>query len=391
MSKQLINVGTIINDGTGDTFRAGAIKVNSNFDEIYTALTKDNALSVVNAVTAGPGITVDNTSGTITIGNTLANTKSFGIVKIGATNVASGIQQDTLNLVAGTGVNISGNSGTKTVTIGLSGNITSTLNGLTYPATSGTAGQVLTSNGANSVAWTTVIPSQTGNTGRLLTTNGTVTGWTSDISVTGSRLTTTANATLNLTGKAGYITNVVGSSDVQLQWIGSASLPTVNGVEAVSTNYIYLNATGARVELINAQSQALTWTFGTNGILSVPGPILGTSLQSNSALLLACNDQLTIGTGDKTAGTASDVVIAGGAGGTSSLDGEGDGGNVVLQGGAAGPDGLPGVIRAASPMSFKHFSEEERDLLIVAPSTIIWNTTTDKLQVFTGEGWANLH
>jgi hypothetical protein len=42
-------------------------------------------------------------------------------------------------------------------------------------------------------------------------------------------------------------------------------------------------------------------------------------------------------------------------------------------------------------MSFKHFSEAERDLLIVAPSTIIWNTTSDKLQVFTGEGWANLH
>jgi len=48
MSKQLINVGTIINDGTGDTLRSGALKVNENFNELYTALTKDNNLSVVN-------------------------------------------------------------------------------------------------------------------------------------------------------------------------------------------------------------------------------------------------------------------------------------------------------------------------------------------------------
>jgi hypothetical protein len=225
----------------------------------------------------------------------------------------------------------------------------------------------------------------------LLTTNGTSASWSTDLSVNGSRLTTTANATLNLTGKAGQITNVVGSTDVQLQWIAAASLPTVTGLEGTSTNYVYVNSTGTNIENIDAQGQTFRWRFQTNGIFSVPGIILGTSLQSNGALLVASNSQLTIGTGDKTAGTAADIVIAGGAGGTISLDGEGDGGSIVLQGGAAGPDGLPGVIRAGSPMSFKHFSEAERDLLIVAPSTIIWNTTSDKLQVFTGAGWANLH
>jgi hypothetical protein len=323
MSKQLINVGTIINDGTGDTFRAGAIKVNGNFDELYTALTKDNTLSVVNYITAGAGIVVDNNSGTITIANTLANTKSFGVVKIGATNVTSAIQQDTLNLTAGSGINISGNASTKTVTVALSGNITSTLNGLTYPSTSGLSGQVLTSNGANSVAWTTQIPTQTSNSGRLLTTNGTATSWTTDLSVNGSRVTTTANSTLNLTGKAGYITNLVGSSDVQLQWIASASLPTVTGLEGASTNYVYVNSTGTNIENIDAQGQTFRWRFQTNGIFSVPGAILGTSLQSNGALLLASGSQLTIGTGDKTAGTAADIVIAGGAGGTAGCSARG--------------------------------------------------------------------
>ena len=68
MSKQIINIGTIINDGTGDTLRAGATKVNENFTELYSVLTKDTSLSVVNYITAGAGITVDQNNG-----NTITN------------------------------------------------------------------------------------------------------------------------------------------------------------------------------------------------------------------------------------------------------------------------------------------------------------------------------
>jgi hypothetical protein len=35
MAKQTINIGTSANDGTGDTLRDGADKVNDNFNEIY--------------------------------------------------------------------------------------------------------------------------------------------------------------------------------------------------------------------------------------------------------------------------------------------------------------------------------------------------------------------
>jgi len=38
MTKQTINRGTAANDGTGDNLRAGAAKVNENFDELYTVL-----------------------------------------------------------------------------------------------------------------------------------------------------------------------------------------------------------------------------------------------------------------------------------------------------------------------------------------------------------------
>lgn len=391
MSKQLINVGTIINDGTGDTLRSGALKVNENFNELYTALTKDNELSVVNYIDAGVGITLDNHNGTVTITNTIGNKKSFGVVRVGATNVTSAMQEDTLNLAAGSGISISGNSGTKTVTISLSGNITSTLNGLTYPATSGTGGQVLTSTGSGSVAWTSLIPSQTGKANRLLTTDGTTTSWTADLSVSGSRVTTTANATLNLTGKAGYIANLVGSSDVQLQWIGSSSLGTVTGSEAVSTNYVYVNSTGAKIELINANSQAYIWNFATSGIFSAPGPIVAPSLQSLTTLTVASNGELTIGTGNVENGTAADIVIKAGNGGASNFVTPGDGGNVILQAGNAGEDGNPGTIIANSAVLFKSVTSTERGSLQLAAGLVIWNSTAGKLQVYTGSTWVDLH
>ena len=38
MSKQLLNIGAVANDNTGDTLRAGGDKVNDNFNEVYSNL-----------------------------------------------------------------------------------------------------------------------------------------------------------------------------------------------------------------------------------------------------------------------------------------------------------------------------------------------------------------
>lgn len=35
MAKQILNIGTVANDGTGDTIRAGGSKINDNFTELY--------------------------------------------------------------------------------------------------------------------------------------------------------------------------------------------------------------------------------------------------------------------------------------------------------------------------------------------------------------------
>jgi len=67
MSKLLISTGTNPNDGNGDTLLAGAGKVNSNFNEIYSSLGNGSDLN-------------------IGVGKTVISTNSLGNVGIGTTN-----------------------------------------------------------------------------------------------------------------------------------------------------------------------------------------------------------------------------------------------------------------------------------------------------------------
>ena len=86
MAKQTINVGSTANDGTGDKLRDAFVKVNANFTELYSDDAGD-----VNSVNAGTGISVDQTTGAVTVTNASPNATHTGEVT-GATEltIASG-------------------------------------------------------------------------------------------------------------------------------------------------------------------------------------------------------------------------------------------------------------------------------------------------------------
>ena len=56
MALQSLGLGTLANDGTGDTLRSGGTKINANFTEIYTTLGDGSTLSAA-APTASPTFT----------------------------------------------------------------------------------------------------------------------------------------------------------------------------------------------------------------------------------------------------------------------------------------------------------------------------------------------
>jgi hypothetical protein len=174
MAKQTINIGAVANDGTGTNLRAGAIIVNDNFTELYTALgngssitltatpTELNLLSGVTAIaTSNNSIvfsnkTISGSSNTLSnIGNSSLTNSSFGIrddsssaitiplggtLKIksndGITTTVSGSDTVVINLDAGVLTASSSNILTNKTLAAASNTIT----GLTNANLSGSAG-----------------------------------------------------------------------------------------------------------------------------------------------------------------------------------------------------------------------------------------------------------
>lgn len=79
MAKLGISTGSSPNDGTGDSLIDGAVKINSNFNEIYNLIGDGSTLATpVTSVTAGTGINLSGSTGSVTITNTgIANTNNL--------------------------------------------------------------------------------------------------------------------------------------------------------------------------------------------------------------------------------------------------------------------------------------------------------------------------
>jgi hypothetical protein len=72
MAIQGIGTGLAPNDGNGDNLLAGALKINDNFNEIYTLLGDGSSLTsgIVTSIIAGTNITVSGSTGAVTINST---------------------------------------------------------------------------------------------------------------------------------------------------------------------------------------------------------------------------------------------------------------------------------------------------------------------------------
>ena len=117
MAKQSINRGTAANDGTGDNLRAGAQKVNNNFDELYnalgngTTLTSGNYLTdastnvITNKTINGPDNTITNipSSALASLPNSKLDNSTITITGDGAATSAIDLG-DTLTIEGGTGI-----------------------------------------------------------------------------------------------------------------------------------------------------------------------------------------------------------------------------------------------------------------------------------------------
>jgi hypothetical protein len=170
LSKQSVNIGSVANDGTGTTLRAGGNIINSNFTEIYNSLGDGSNLKInVAGATTNNVLIYDTINARFQPGSVAATYQLFVQGTSGAAQLLN--SGDTLNILAGTGINtISASTDTVTVSVDntvvtLTGNQTLTNKVLTSPVLNG---------GATLTATSTELNLLTGATG-IVTANNAVT------------------------------------------------------------------------------------------------------------------------------------------------------------------------------------------------------------------------
>ena len=90
MAQQVINIGSVANDGTGDPLRDAFGKINENFTELY----QDDA-GDVNSVTGSGGLTASPTTGAVVVS---LNDDSISYAKLGTEfTTAQPVSATTLN------------------------------------------------------------------------------------------------------------------------------------------------------------------------------------------------------------------------------------------------------------------------------------------------------
>ena len=184
MTRQILDIGSNANDGSGDTLRAAMQKVNENFAELYN-VSVDNSIEIsgnnitatrsnddINLVPAGTGVvTIPNLTidGNINItDNVIKTTQSNSDLELQMSGTGS-LRVDSIKFRHNT---ISTFESNANLELSANGTGTVKLNSLNFPTADGTANQVLKTDGAGNLGWSTVA---TGSFTHITNTDGTAT------------------------------------------------------------------------------------------------------------------------------------------------------------------------------------------------------------------------
>lgn len=336
MSKQILNIGTSVNDGTGDTLREAARKINSNFDELYNV-----TASSVSRIVAGEGIAVSNDLGLITVTNSKPNRGSFNSVRVGQTTISTTELETQLRITAGNNISLAVDAATKNITISvnsltsqnISGIFTGTVNG---NVTGNVTGDLL-GNIVSQTASVTNLRVQ-GNSGAVVT----------QINLLNGQKTTLLSEITAINGQIDTAENDLSSAQSSYDfWLAQPPSPQRTS------------------ELANYSAQISTLTTTLSG--------LNNTLLTKESQLDDIDDQLIVLNASKDAPYSNltyDAVSS-----VLSIDKAIDVKSITLQ----------------NPLVLTNHTTTQRDALNAVPGMTIFNLTTKKAQVWDGLAWQNLN
>jgi hypothetical protein len=315
MTQQIINVGASANDGTGDTLRSGATKINANFAELYANNTTQIPSQTGNA---GLFLATDGTSLTwSSVSSAVLPSQSGNSGKFLTTNGTSASW--------GSVTNITGNAGTVTNGVYTTGSYADPnwISSLSASKLTGTVNIPL-ANLAGGAAGS--IPYQSSNTTTLflaagpgVLVGGTPPVFSTTPALTGTNFTSIPNGALsNSSITIGSSTVSLGSSVTTIS--GLTSLTTANftytGLQIIAPNYISVSTSGTyalstvvSINILTVASNGLTATL-TFPLNPANGQVIQFTVASNSVTLaLTAGPTLTTSfAGSVTAGTTFQYV-----------------------------------------------------------------------------------
>ena len=180
MSRITIDTGTAGNAATGDSLRTAFTKVNTNFAELYAELGGDSLDAI------------SFTNNTISTDITNANLILTG-------NGTGGVIIEDIEITGST-VNVLTTNNNLTLNTNGTGKVV--INGLSFPTTDGTAGQVLRTDGAGNLSFTAVDPGAITIVGDDSSGTAVNIGETFKIAGSGTVTTSVSGDTITITGSA---------------------------------------------------------------------------------------------------------------------------------------------------------------------------------------------
>ena len=220
MAKQGISTGTSPNDGTGDSLLGGAVKVNSNFDEVYGKLGDGTTLfvGIVSSIAVDGALSISTSYGAPTITGT-ANTAVVNarqIYSAGIVTFAGDASITGVNTFSSAGYDIAGIVTAQQVSLydsaTVAGITTVDSYGINVTGVGTFSNIAVRGNIENSVGVHSVFIDQTGIAATTLTISDTAT--IGIASVTTSHVTTANLTTANI--NSGIITSAVVGSGVSI-------------------------------------------------------------------------------------------------------------------------------------------------------------------------------